>query len=518
MKGRKALISVSNKAGVVIFAQELAMMGWEIVSTGGTARSLREAGVNVKDISELTGFPEILDGRLKTLHPKVHGGILGRRDLPLHGEQMKEQGIETIDLVAVNLYPFPEVIARKETTLEEAIENIDIGGPAMVRAAAKNYRDVIVVVEPSSYSMVVEELRRRGDVSPSTRFWLAVQAFSHTAYYDSIISNYLRQRLDDEKEKFFPPTITFPFAKAQQLPYGENPHQNAAFYREPLPAPSSLASGRQLQGKELSFNNIYDLHIAWELVRGFEQPAAIAVKHANPCGAGLAPTLAEACRKACHKDLEPFREGVLTFNGEVDEQTARLALKLYPDAIVAPSFSAEGLKIFAAKKDIRLLEVPLEQPHKIAPGYDFKKVSGGLLLQKDQPEVFAPEEWTCVTGRKPTEQEMRDLFFGLMIVQHAKTSAVVITKRLQALGIGAGQLSLVDAVKIALDQAGQNARGSVMASDGFLPFKNSVEIAAAEGITAIVQPGGAKGDEEVIEACEKYNIAMLFTGRQHFKH
>lgn len=518
MKGRKALISVSNKAGIVIFAQELEMMGWEIVSTGGTARSLREAGVKVKDISELTGFPEILDGRLKTLHPKVHGGILGRRDLPLHGEQMKEQGIETIDLVAVNLYPFPEVIAREDTTLEEAIENIDIGGPAMVRAAAKNYRDVIVVVEPSSYSLVVEELRRGGDVSPSTRYRLAVQAFSHTAYYDSIISNYLRQGLGDEKEKFFPPTITFPFTKVQHLPCGENPHQNAAFYREPLPAPSSLASGRQLQGEEITFNSIYDLHIAWELAREFEQPAAIAVKHANPCGAGLAEALAEACQKACGKDPDPFWGGALAFNREVDEQTARLALKLSPDAIVAPSFSAEGLKIFSAKKSIRLLEVPLEQPRKIAPGYDFKMISGGLLLQEDQPELLAPEEWTCVTGRKPTEQEIRDLFFGLVIVKHAKTNAVVITKRLQALGIGAGQMSSVDAVKIAIQKAGQNARGSVMASDDFLPFKNSVEIAAAEGVTAIVQPGGAEGDKEVIETCEKYNIAMLFTGKRHFKH
>jgi len=493
-------------------------MGWEIVSTGGTARSLREAGIKVKDISELTGFPEILDGRLKTLHPKVHGGILGRRDLPLHGKQMDEHAIEPIDLVAVNLYPFPEVIAREETTLEEAIENIDIGGPTMVRAAAKNYRDVIIVVDPSSYSMVVEELRREGDVSPSTRFQLAVDAFSHTAYYDSIISNYLRQRLKDEKKRLFPPTITFPFTREQDLRYGENPQQKAAFYREPLPSVASIASGRQLQGKELSFNNINDLHAAWELAREFEQPVAVAVKHTNPCGVGSAPTLLEAYRKAYNADPVAIFGGIVALNREVDEQTARLASKTFLEVIVAPSFSREALKIFSAKKDLRLFEVPLEKPGGKNCDYDFKKVSGGLLLQEDRPEIYSPGKWRCVTGRKPTEQEMRDLLFALIVVRHVNSNAVVLAKRLQTLGIGAGQMSRVGSVRIALNQAGQNVRGSVMASDAFFPFKDGVEIAAAEGITAIVQPGGSGGDEEVIATCERYNIAMLFTGKRYFKH
>jgi phosphoribosylaminoimidazolecarboxamide formyltransferase/IMP cyclohydrolase len=518
LRGRKALISVSNKEGVILFAQELEMMGWEIISTGGTARSLRESGVKVKDISELTGFPEMLDGRVKTLHPKVHGGILGRRDLPLHGEQMKEQGIEAIDLVAVNLYPFPEVIARKDTTLEEAIENIDIGGPAMIRAAAKNYRHVIVVVEPFSYSQVVEELRQGGDISLSSRYQLAVRAFSHTAYYDSIISNYLRQGLGDQKERLFPAMVTFPFNKVQDLGSGENSQQKAAFYREPLPAPATLASGRQVQGKELSFNDINDLHVAWELAKEFEQPAAVVVKHANPCGVGLAEALEEACRKAFSSGpADFFTGGTMAFNREVDRQTAERACKLLPEAIAAPSFSAEALKIFSARKKICLLEVSLQQPYRNNPGYYFKKIGGGLLLREDRPEVFTPDAWTCATGRKPTEQEMRDLLFGLTVARHAKANAVAIVKRLQVLGLGSGQMDQLDSVKLAVKKAGQNVRGSVMASDARFLFKAGVEIAAAEGITAIVQTGGAKSDEEIIGICEKYNIAMLFTGIRSFR-
>lgn len=471
----------------------------------------------MKDISELTGFPEILDGRVKTLHPKVHGGILGRRDLPLHGKQMEDHGIDAIDLVAVNLYPFPEVISREGTTLEEAIENIDIGGPAMVRAAAKNYRDVIIVVEPSSYSKVVEEMRREGDVSLATRFRLAVEAFSHTAYYDSIISNYLRQRLEDKNERFFPQTITLAFNRVQELRYGENPHQKAAFYREPLPAPASIAYGRQLQGKKLSFNNINDLHAAWELAREFEQPAAVVVKHTNPCGAGSAPVLAEACQKAYNADPASLVGGVAAFNWEVDEQTARLISRIYPEVVAAPSFSDEALNVFSAK-NVSLLEIPLKQPGINNRGYDFKKVSGGLLLQEDLPEFYSPGDWKCVTGRKPTEQERRDLLFSLIVVRHTSSNAVVIAKRLQTLGIGAGQPSHVGAVSLAVNQAGQNVRGSVMAADASFLSKEAVEIAAAEGITAIVQPGGSGSDEEVIAICEKFNIAMLVTGKRYFKH
>ncbi|NLL58328.1 MAG: bifunctional phosphoribosylaminoimidazolecarboxamide formyltransferase/IMP cyclohydrolase [Firmicutes bacterium] len=517
MKARKALISVSDKTGVVIFAQELEAMGWEIISTGGTAKALREAGVKVKDISELTGFPEILEGRLKTLHPLVHGGILGRRDSALHLEQMQKHGIEAIDLVAVNLYPFPEVIARDNVTLEEAIENIDIGGPTMVRSAAKNYRDVIIVVEPAKYSMVIEELRHKGDLSLETRYNLAVEAFSHTAYYDSIISNYLRGLKEDGDAKF-PERFALPFVKAQELRYGENPHQKASFYHEPLPENGSVAAARQLQGKELSFNNINDLNAAWELVKEFTEPTAVAVKHTNPCGVGSADSLLEAYRKAHDADPVSIFGGIVALNREVDRETALLMSKIFLEVIAAPSFSREALEIFSSKKNIRLLEIAFVPQENRKKGLDFKKVGGGLLLQDDLQETYDPAQWRCVTGRKPTEQEIKDLLFALKVVKHVKSNAIVIAKRQQTLGIGAGQMSRVGAVRIAANQAGENIKGSVMASDAFFPFKDGVEIAAAEGVTAVIQPGGSARDQEVIETCEKYRMAMLFTGKRYFKH
>ncbi|MGI6308739.1 MAG: bifunctional phosphoribosylaminoimidazolecarboxamide formyltransferase/IMP cyclohydrolase [Dethiobacteria bacterium] len=516
MKPRKALISVSDKTGVVIFAQELQTMGWEIVSTGGTAKTLKEAGVKVKDVSELTGFPEILEGRLKTLHPLVHGGILGRRDSSLHLQQLQEHGIETIDLVAVNLYPFPEVIAKEDVTLEEAIENIDIGGPTMVRAAAKNYRDVIVVVEPGNYSMVIEELRRDEDLSLSNRYNLALEAFSHTAYYDSIISNYFREQ--GEKKDRFPTILTMPYIKVQDLRYGENPQQKASFYREPLPSKTSLAAGKQLQGKELSFNNINDLNATWEIVQEFEEPTAVAVKHTNPCGVGSAATLLEAYLKAYAADPVSIFGGIVALNREVDEKTALEMSKIFLEVIAAPAFSPEALRVLGRKKNVRLLEIALNSPEKKKNELDFKKVGGGLLLQEDLQEIYHPQEWRNVTTRKPTEQEMKDLLFALKVVKHVKSNAIVIAKRQQTLGIGAGQMSRVGAVKIAAGQAGEEIKGSVLASDAFFPFKDGVEIAAREGVTAIIQPGGSNRDEEVIAACEQYHVAMLFTGRRYFKH
>jgi phosphoribosylaminoimidazolecarboxamide formyltransferase/IMP cyclohydrolase len=516
MKGRKALISVSNKAGVSIFAQELEAMGWEIISTGGTAKALREAGVKVKDISELTGFPEILEGRLKTLHPLVHGGLLGRRELPFHLQQMQEHGIEPIDLVAVNLYPFPEVIAKEGVTLAEAVENIDIGGPTMVRSAAKNYQDVIVIVDPSNYSLVIEELRNNGGVSSATRYRLAVEAFSHTAYYDSIISGYLRERMEGGTQ--FPSMITLPFVKAQDLRYGENPHQKASFYREPLPEKSSVAAAKQLQGKELSFNNINDLNAAWELVKEFDEPTVVALKHANPCGVGSSETLAGAYVKAHDADPVSIFGGIVALNRIVDQETAALMSKIFLEVIAAPAFSEEALKILGQKKNVRLLEIELEPLANGKQGRDFKKVSGGLLLQDDLREIYLPQEWRCVTSRKATEKEINDLLFGLKVVKHVKSNAIVIAKRRQTLGIGAGQMSRVGAVEIAAKQAGENIKGSVLASDAFFPFKDGVEIAAAGGVTAIIQPGGSARDQEVIETCEKYNIAMLFTGKRYFKH
>ena len=516
MKVKRALISVSNKEGVVLFAQELQKMGWEIISTGGTARSLREGGCNVKDVSELTGFPEILEGRLKTLHPLVHGGILGRRSEELHRQQMAEHGISEIDLVAVNLYPFIDVVSKEGVSLADAIENIDIGGPTMVRAAAKNYQDVVVVVDPAKYSTVIEELQSNGDISLESRFQLAVGAFAHTAFYDGVISNYLQNTYIENKEGFFPQEVTFPYVKVMDLRYGENPHQHAAFFKEPLAPRGSLAEGRQLQGKEFSFNNINDLQAAWEMVGEFDEPAAVAVKHTNPCGVGVGETLLDAYIKAFEADKVSIFGGIVALNREVDESTARKMQDVFLEVVVAPSFSQQAQEVFAKKKDVRLLEIP--SGVRKDKGADYKKVSGGLLLQDDLKESYTTDHWKIVTNRKPTEHELNDLLFALKVVKHVKSNAIVIAKRGQTLGIGAGQMNRVGAVKIAVTQAIKNIRDSVMASDAFFPFKDGVEIAAAEGITAIIQPGGSQRDDESIETCNKYNIAMVFTGKRYFKH
>lgn len=516
MRPKRALISVSDKTGVEIFAKELETMGWEIVSTGGTAAILREAGVRVQDVSELTGFPEILEGRLKTLHPLVHGGILGRRDSEQHRRQWQEHGIAAIDLVAVNLYPFPEVIAKRGVNLAEAVENIDIGGPAMIRAAAKNYVDVIVIVNPGDYSTVIEKLRRDGDLSLSSRYDLAVEAFSLTAYYDSIISNYFRGR--GARKERFPATLTMPWCKVQDLRYGENPQQKASFYQEPLPDKTSIAAGKQLQGIELSFNNINDLHATWEIVQEFTEPAAVAVKHTNPCGVGEAETLWEAYQKAYAADPVSIFGGIVALNREVDERTAAEMSKIFLEVIAAPSFSPASLGILGRKKNVRLLKMTPGSPDSESRALDFKKVSGGLLLQEDLQEIYDLQEWRTVTTRKPTEQEIKDLLFALKVVKHVKSNAIVIAKRQQTLGIGAGQMSRVGAVRIAVEQAGEKIKGSVLASDAFFPFRDGVEIAAGEGVTAIVQPGGSNRDEDAIAACEEYHVAMLFTGKRYFKH
>jgi len=518
MKTKRALISVSDKGGVVDFARELEAMGWEIISTGGTARTLREAGCKVTDVSELTGFPEILEGRLKTLHPLVHGGILGRRDLELHRRQMEEHGIIGIDLVAVNLYPFIDVVGRGDVPLDEAIENIDIGGPTMVRAAAKNYQHVVVIVEPSKYNAVIKELRSAGDVSQQTRFQLAVKAIAHTAYYDSVISNYLEDRyLDNRREgEEFPQKITLPFVKVMDLRYGENPHQQAAFFQEPLAPHGSLAEAKQLQGKELSFNNINDLQAAWEIAGEFDEPVAVAVKHTNPCGVGVAGNALDAYQKAYTADPVSIFGGIVALNREVDGETALQMQKIFLEVVIAPSFSIQALEIFAQKKDVRLLMIP--SGLRKERGYDYKKVSGGLLLQDDLKERYDIVQWKTVTERKPTGQELKDLLFALKVVKHVKSNAIVIAKGGKTLGIGAGQMNRVGAVRIAVEQAGNNVKGSVMASDAFFPFKDGVELAAEHGVTAIVQPGGSQRDTEAIATCEKYNMAMLFTGKRYFKH
>lgn len=514
MSTKYALISVSDKAGVVDFGRELSQLGYEILSTGGTARSLEEAGVPVKSVSEITGFPEILEGRLKTLHPKIHGGILGKREDETHRQQMSDHEISPIDLVVVNLYPFAQTIAKEGVTRAEAIENIDIGGPTMVRAAAKNYQDVGVIVNPARYEEVIKELKEKGSLSSETKFKLAVEAFTHTAEYDSVISGYLSDQLPEETR--FRDTYILPYKKVQALRYGENPQQQAAFYREINPSLSSLAMARQIQGKELSFNNINDTNAAWELVQEFTEPTVVAIKHANPCGVGTAPDLHEAYLKAYDSDPVSIFGGIIAVNNKVDLKTAEEILKIFIEVIIAPDYDKEALEAFQAKKDIRVLQAKLEDIDR--EELDFKKVSGGLLVQELDKVPLSIENWKVVTKRKPTDRELEDLLFGMRVVKHVKSNAIILAKNLQTIGVGAGQMNRVGAARIAIEQAGEKAKGSVLASDAFFPFPDTVVEAAKAGVTALVQPGGSLKDEEAIEVANSYDMTLLFTGRRYFKH
>jgi len=514
MSKKYALISVSDKKGVVDFGRELSQLGYEILSTGGTARSLEEAGVPVKSVSEETGFPEILEGRLKTLHPKIHGGILGKREDETHRQQMSDHEISPIDLVVVNLYPFAQTIAKEGVTRAEAIENIDIGGPTMVRAAAKNYQDVGVIVNPARYEEVIKELKEKGSLSFETKFKLAVEAFTHTAEYDSVISGYLSDQLPEETR--FRDTYILPYKKVQALRYGENPQQQAAFYREINPSLSSLAMARQIQGKELSFNNINDTNAAWELVQEFTEPTVVAIKHANPCGVGTAPDLHEAYLKAYDSDPVSIFGGIIAVNNKVDLKTAEEILKIFIEVIIAPDYDKEALEAFQAKKDIRVLQAKLEDIDR--EELDFKKVSGGLLVQELDKVPMSIENWKVVTKRKPTDRELEDLLFGMRVVKHVKSNAIILAKNLQTIGVGAGQMNRVGAARIAIDQAGEKAKGSVLASDAFFPFPDTVVEAAKAGVTALVQPGGSLKDEEAIEVANSYDMTLLFTGRRYFKH
>lgn len=514
MSKKYALISVSDKKGVVDFGRELSQLGYEILSTGGTARSLEEAGVPVKSVSEETGFPEILEGRLKTLHPKIHGGILGKREDETHRQQMSDHEISPIDLVVVNLYPFAQTIAKEGVTRAEAIENIDIGGPTMVRAAAKNYQDVGVIVNPARYEEVIKELKEKGSLSPETKFKLAVEAFTHTAEYDSVISGYLSDQLPEETR--FRDTYILPYKKVQALRYGENPQQQAAFYREINPSLSSLAMARQIQGKELSFNNINDTNAAWELVQEFTEPTVVAIKHANPCGVGTAPDLHEAYLKAYDSDPVSIFGGIIAVNNKVDLKTAEEILKIFIEVIIAPDYDKEALEAFQAKKDIRVLQAKLEDIDR--EELDFKKVSGGLLVQELDKVPLSIENWKVVTKRKPTDRELEDLLFGMRVVKHVKSNAIILAKNLQTIGVGAGQMNRVGAARIAIEQAGEKAKGSVLASDAFFPFPDTVVEAAKAGVTALVQPGGSLKDEEAIEVANSYDMTLLFTGRRYFKH
>ena len=513
----RALISVSDKTGIIEFSRELAGYGVEILSTGGTAKLLREAGLNVMDVSEFTGFPEMLDGRVKTLHPKVHGGLLGMRSNPEHVARMKEHGIENIDMVVVNLYPFEATVAKENCRLEDAIENIDIGGPTMLRSAAKNYPDVTVLVDCADYAQVLEEMKTSGGkVSAGTNFGLAVKVFQHTAAYDGAISNYLGARLGDGVADY-PDTYTIQVKKAQDLRYGENPQQTAAFYIEKDVTEPCVSNAVQLQGKELSFNNIIDLDAAIETVKEFEKSAAVIIKHTNPCGVALADSPLSAYLKARECDPVSAFGGIVGFNRTVDADTAKELTSTFLEAVIAPGYSDEALSIFTAKKNIRVMQVPLLSEYR-AGGYDLKKVTGGLLVQGRDLGMVRAIDCKVVSDRTPTASEYEALDFAWRVCKHVKSNAIVFTSRDQTVGIGAGQMSRVDSSRIAVQKSLLPIAGTVLASDAFFPFRDGVDAAAEAGVTAIIQPGGSVRDEEVIKAANEHGIAMLFTGMRHFRH
>ena len=516
----RALISVSDKTGIVELATELASYGVEILSTGGTAKLLREQGLSVKDVSEFTGFPEMLDGRVKTLHPKVHGGLLGMRDNQAHVAKMAEHGIEPIDMVVVNLYPFEATVAKPDCSLEDAIENIDIGGPTMLRSAAKNNRDVTVLVDAGDYTSVLEEMKGNdGSVSRETNFRLAVKVYQHTAAYDGAISNWLGKKLSEDDAEF-PPTLTFQFKKAQGMRYGENPHQQAAFYVEKDVAEASIATAKQLQGKELSYNNIGDTDAALECIKQFnEGPACVIVKHANPCGVALGDNLLDAYQRAFSTDPESAFGGIIAFNRELDAETAKVICdKQFVEVIIAPKVSAGAVEAVASKKNVRLLECG-EWPAESTQRLEMKRVNGGMLVQDTDLDLYA--ELKVVSKRQPTEDEMRDLLFAWRVSKFVKSNAIVYGQAGMTIGVGAGQMSRVNSARIAAikaEHAGLEVKGSVMASDAFFPFRDGIDNAAAVGIAAVIQPGGSIRDEEVIAAADEHGMAMVFTSMRHFRH
>jgi phosphoribosylaminoimidazolecarboxamide formyltransferase / IMP cyclohydrolase len=514
----RALISVSNKNGILDFARGISKLGIEILSTGGTAKMLRDAGVAVKDVSEFTGFPEMLDGRVKTLHPKVHGGLLGRRNNPEHMRQWKENGIQPIDLVVVNLYPFEQTVAKPGCTLEDAIENIDIGGPTMLRSAAKNYTDVAVVVSPRDYDRVLEEIQKTGEVSAKTRFELCRTVFLHTARYDSAISAWLDSQVPADEKTRFPNILTLQFEKVQNLRYGENPHQQGAFYREFGRKEPSISSAKQLQGKEMSFNNFLDANSALELAKEYDGTAAVIVKHNNPCGVGTASALVDAYRKA--RDCDPVSAfgGVIAFNRMVDYDTAKELTSTFVEVVVAPEFAPDALDELKKKKDLRLLDIG-PQVSGTPEGMDLKKVVGGLIYQdRDLGKISDVKALRVATKRKPTDDEYEALAFAWKVCKHVKSNAIVFTTKDRTVGIGAGQMSRLDSVKIAKIKAQFPLAGTVLASDAFFPFRDGLDEAAKAGVTAVIQPGGSLKDEEVIKAAEEHGIAMIMTGMRHFRH
>jgi len=513
----RALISVSDKTDVVEFAHKLHALGVEIFSTGGTFKLLTQHKVPVIQVSDYTGFPEMMDGRIKTLHPKVHGGILGRRDIKGHMQSMEEHGIRPIDLVVINLYPFEDTIARKDCSLADAIENIDIGGPAMLRSAAKNFNDVTVVANFKDYPTVLKEIEENGGfVSRKTRMRLSRDAYDRTARYDSLISRYLSNHLEDQEN--FAPMFQLPFEKIQVLRYGENPHQAAAFYRDPDARPGDVVSAQQIQGKELSFNNIIDLEAAWQLVSDLEQCAAVVIKHTNPSGVAVGSNQLETFIKARETDPISAFGGIIGFNRKVSMKTGAEILKNFVEAVIAPDYEEEALRLFKEKKNIRVMKMPDEHLFAENRVFDLKRVGGGLLIQDRDIISHDPSTLKVVTKKQPEKREMDDLLFAWIVAKHVKSNAIVYARNGRALGIGAGQMSRVDSARLAVEKACQPLEDCVMASDAFFPFRDSVDTAAKSGVSAIIQPGGSIRDEEVIKAADENGMSMVFTSIRHFKH
>ena len=520
---KQALISVSDKTGVLDFARALAARGVAILSTGGTAKLLADNGVAVTEVADYTGFPEMLDGRVKTLHTKVHGGILARRDFPEHVAKLEEHAIPTIDMVVVNLYPFQQTVAKDNCSLEDAIENIDIGGPTMLRSAAKNHRDVVVVCDPADYATVLEKMD--GEIDYNTRFMLAKKVFAHTAQYDGAITNYLTSLGDDKAHATraaFPQTLNMTVEKVQDMRYGENPHQAAAFYRDLVPAAGALASYTQLQGKELSYNNIADADAAWECVKtlgGFQLAAGcVIVKHANPCGVAIGADAHEAYSRALQTDPTSAFGGILAFNVEVDGKTATEIAKLFVEVLIAPGFTAEALQIMSAKQNVRLLQIALGDGQN---PYDFKRVGGGILVQTPDAKNIGLGEVRVVSKKQPTQQQLQDLLFAWRVAKFVKSNAIVFCANGMTLGVGAGQMSRIDSARIAsikAQNAGLSLAGSAVASDAFFPFRDGLDVVVDAGASCVIHPGGSMRDQEVIDAADERGVVMLYTGTRHFRH
>ena len=508
----RALVSVSDKTGLVGFVSSLKSLGWEIIATGGTMKLLRESGIDVINISDVTGFPEICDGRVKTLHPKVHGGLLARRDDESHLKALKENGIEFIDMVCVNLYPFRQTIAKEGVTMEDAIENIDIGGPSMLRSAAKNYRDVTVVCDPADYDKIIEEIKANGNTTPDTRLKLSAKAYTHTAEYDMCIAQFMREKAGLNEKLFLE------YDLVQGLRYGENPHQSAKFYRQAEPVGYSLAFAKQLHGKELSYNNIQDANAALNIVREFDVPFCVGLKHMNPCGAAVGKDVVEAWTKAYEADTVSIFGGIVATNREVTKEVALLMKPIFLEIIMAPHFTDEALEVLTAKKNLRLIEVDMRRQE--GSPMQYVSVNGGMLAQNQD---VAPVDVTadmCVTEKRPTAAEIEDMNFGQRIVKHVKSNAIVVVKDGRTLGVGAGQMNRIGSAELALKQAHANGvkTGLIMASDAFFPFDDCVTLAHEMGVSAIVQPGGSVRDEDSIRKANECGIAMMFTGKRHFKH